>query len=124
MSSQSLTDRTVATTSLVKVPDVLCRGVLFSLTAWNPQGVVLSHTENNRLLERLRIDINLAGMDCCVYESFACAREDDDDQDSKGVDQWYETGLTVHCQKDEGRVLPIIVGLAKQYSQLSIFGQR
>ena len=121
MSSQFFTERTVTTPSFVKVPDELTRGSIFSLTAWNPQGVVLSNAENNNLLERLRSDVHMAGMDCCVYESFACSAEHGNIQDPKGGAQWYEEGLTIHCPIDDGLLLPVIVGLAKQYNQLSIY---
>ncbi len=121
MSSQCITERTVAPPSVVKVPDELRRGVIFSLTAWNPQGVVLSLAENNSLLDRLRCDVHMVGIDCCVYESFACSSGYGDDQNPREGAQWYEEGLTVHCPIDDGLLLPAIVGLAKQYNQLSIY---
>jgi thymidylate kinase len=121
MSSQCFTERTVATPSFVKIPDELSRGAIFSLTAWNPKGVVHSNAENNSFLERLRSDFYMDGIDCCVYESFACSAEYGDIQDPKGEAQWYEEGITVHCPIDDGLLLPVIVRLAKQYNQLSIF---
>ena len=102
--------RTTAT-----VPSDLRRGILYSFTAWNPQGTISDNDTNARRQQSLLQDVRAAGFHR-VYDSFACQPR------TACAEGWYEEGLTVHVGAEEDTAARLhITQLAAQYQQLSVY---
>ena len=92
------------------IPDGLRHGVLYSLTAWNPQGQTLPKADNERRNSAMASDIAALGFPR-VYRSFACCG-------ASGA--WYEAGFTLHVDGSDSEKMRVMA-LARQWDQLSVF---